>query len=404
MIRPAAGFDVPGIAWVHVQSWRETYAGLMPQSVLDGLSVEARERQWWRTLEVPTTGVFVVDTPDDVHDVVGFSSVGKARDEGFDAELYTLYVLKPHQGRGLGRRLWDAALGFVRSQGARNLNLWVLETNPARGFYERMGGKLEGRKVESFGGIELAEVSYAFVLERTTCLIGGMSWESSLMYYKVINETVRHRVHPLENARSLMYTVNFHQIERLQHEGRWDEAGRILADAATRLERGGADCVVLCTNTMHKLCQFIEDAVSIPLIHIADATAQRVRAAGMKRVGLLGTGFTMEQDFYKGRLEKNFNLEVIVPGKADRDVVHRVIYDELCAGKVVDSSKQEYVRIMQDLVRNGAEGIILGCTEIMLLVGQADASVPVFDTTTIHAVAAVDFALERDVVRDVVRL
>jgi ribosomal protein S18 acetylase RimI-like enzyme len=165
MIRPAAGFDVPGIAWVHVKAWHETYTGLMPQSVLDGLSIEAREAQWWRTLEVPTTGVFVVDTPDDVHDVVGFSSVGASRDAGFDAEVYTLYVLQSHQGRGFGRRLWDAALGFARSQGAKNLVLWVLETNPARGFYERMGGTLAGRKTEIIGGAELTEVAYAFSLE-----------------------------------------------------------------------------------------------------------------------------------------------------------------------------------------------------------------------------------------------
>jgi aspartate racemase len=230
---------------------------------------------------------------------------------------------------------------------------------------------------------------------KTIGLIGGMSWESSAMYYKTINETVRDRIHPLENAKSLMFTVNFHEIERLQHAGKWDKAGKILEDAALRLERGGADCVVLCTNTMHKLASWIENAVSIPLIHIADATAEQIKARGMNKIGLLGTGFTMEQDFYKGRLSEKYGLEVIVPEKADRDIVHRVIYDELCAGKVEQSSKLEYVRIMQDLIAKGCEGIILGCTEIMLLVGQEDSSVPVFDTTTIHAVAAVDFALEK---------
>jgi aspartate racemase len=230
---------------------------------------------------------------------------------------------------------------------------------------------------------------------KTIGLIGGMSWESSAMYYKAINETVRDRIHPLENARSLMFTVNFHEIELLQHAGQWDEAGKILEDAAKRLEAGGADCVVLCTNTMHKLSPWIENAVSIPLIHIADATAEKIKARGMNKIGLLGTGFTMEQEFYKGRLTEKFGLEVIVPEKTDRDIVHRVIYDELCAGKVVAESKLEYVRIMQDLIAKGCEGIILGCTEIMLLVGQEDSSVPVFDTTTIHAVAAVDFALER---------
>ena len=230
-------------------------------------------------------------------------------------------------------------------------------------------------------------------------LIGGMSWESSATYYRIINETVRDRVHPLENARSLMFTVNFHEVERLQHAGNWDEAGKILEDAAIRLERGGADCVVLCTNTMHKLSDWIEKAVEIPLIHIADATAERVKAQGIQKIGLLGTGFTMEQEFYKGRLAHKYDLEVIVPEKPDRDIVHRVIYDELVQGKVEASSKLEYVRIMRDLVAGGAQGIILGCTEIMLLVNQADSSVPVFDTTTIHAVAAVDFALGKEQVR-----
>ena len=228
---------------------------------------------------------------------------------------------------------------------------------------------------------------------KTIGLIGGMSWESSAMYYKTINQTVRDRLHPLENAKSLMFTLNFHEIERLQHAGQWDDLGKILEDAAKRLEAGGADCVVLCTNTMHKLASWIENAVSIPLIHIADATAEQIKIQGMKKIGLLGTGFTMEQDFYKGRLTENYRLDVIVPKKADRDIVNRVIYDELCAGKVEQSSKLEYVRIMQDLIARGCEGIILGCTEIMLLVGQADSSVPVFDTTTIHAIAAVDFAL-----------
>ncbi|MEY4530494.1 MAG: hypothetical protein RLZZ156_1215 [Deinococcota bacterium] len=225
-------------------------------------------------------------------------------------------------------------------------------------------------------------------------LIGGMSWESSLQYYKIINETVRNRIHPLENANSLMFTVNFHEIERLQHAERWNEAGEILADAAFRLESGGADCIVLCTNTMHKLADFITEAVSIPMLHIADATAKAVMARGIKRIGLLGTAFTMEHEFYKGRLEQGFGLEVLTPPKPDRDLVHRVIYDELCAGLVKPESKLEYVRIMQDLVEAGAKGIILGCTEIMLLVGQSDSSVPVFDTTTLHGLAAVDFALQ----------
>ena len=225
-------------------------------------------------------------------------------------------------------------------------------------------------------------------------LIGGMSWESSAEYYRIINQAVKARLGPLYSAKSLMYTVNFHEIEQMQHKGQWEQAGEVLVDAAQRLERGGAECIVLCTNTMHKLASSIEGAVKIPFIHIADATAKQIKAKGIKKIALLGTGFTMEQDFYKGRLIDKFGLEVLVPEKPDRDIVHRVIYDELCQGKIEASSKLEYVRIMAELVKQGAEGIILGCTEIMILVSQEDSSVPVFDTTTIHAVAAVDFALD----------
>ncbi len=229
---------------------------------------------------------------------------------------------------------------------------------------------------------------------RVVGLIGGMSWESSAEYYRIINETVRDRLGPLYSAKSLMYTVNFHEIEAMQHAGRWDEAAKVLVDAARRLERGGADCIVICTNTMHKLARQVEASVTIPLIHIADATAQKIRAAKLKKVGLLGTAFTMEQDFYKERL-REFGLEVVVPDASDRQAVHRIIYDELCQGKVLSTSKAHYVRIMNGLVERGAEGMILGCTEIMLLVSQADSPVPIFDTTTLHAHAAVDFALER---------
>lgn len=229
---------------------------------------------------------------------------------------------------------------------------------------------------------------------KTIGLIGGMSWESSAAYYRIINETMKARKGPRYSAKSLMYTVNFHEIEQMQYKGEWEKAGEVLVDVARRLERGGADCIVLCTNTMHKLASVIEAATRIPFIHIADATAEKIKEQGMKKIGLLGTGFTMEQDFYKGRLAEKYGLEVIVPEKADRDIVHRIIYDELCQGKTEASSKVEYIRILQDLANKGAEGIILGCTEIMLLVGQADSPVPVFDTTTLHAIAAVDFALE----------
>ncbi len=223
-------------------------------------------------------------------------------------------------------------------------------------------------------------------------LIGGTSWESSAIYYQIINQTVRDRIHPLENARSLMYTLNFHEAEQHMRAGRWDVLGEMLVDAAKRLEAGGADCVVFCSNTMHKLSGVVENAVSIPLIHVIDVTAQKIKANGLTKIGLLGTGFTMNQAFYKDRLETH-DFEVLLPEIPDREIVDRIIFDELVQGKILEPSKLEYVRIMQELVAKGCEGIILGCTEIMLLVNQADSSVPVFDTTTIHALAAVDFAL-----------
>lgn len=225
-------------------------------------------------------------------------------------------------------------------------------------------------------------------------LIGGMSWESSIEYYRIINETTKAKLGGLHSAKSLMVTVDFAEIEKLQHEDRWDEAAQILVKCAQDLERGGADCIVLCTNTMHKLADQIIGSVNIPFLHIADATAEKIVAAGMKRIGLLGTRFTMEHDFYKGRLIQNFGLDVLVPEKADRDIVHRVIYEELVQGKIVDASRVEYKRIMEALIADGAEGIILGCTEIELLVKQEDSGVPLFATTHIHAVAAVEYALK----------
>ena len=223
-------------------------------------------------------------------------------------------------------------------------------------------------------------------------LIGGTSWESSAIYYRLINQTVRDRIHPLSNAKSLMFTLNFHEVEQYMRAGRWDEVGEVLVDAAKRLEAGGADCVLFCSNTMHKLSGVVESAISIPLIHVIDVTAQKIKAQGLRKVGLLGTGFTMNQAFYKDRLETH-GLEVLLPEKPDRDIVDRIIFDELVQGKILETSKLEYVRIMQELVARGCEGIILGCTEIMLLVNQSDSNVPVFDTTTIHALAAVDFSL-----------
>jgi aspartate racemase len=224
-------------------------------------------------------------------------------------------------------------------------------------------------------------------------LIGGMSWESSAEDYRIINREVRNRLGGVHSARSLMWSVDFGEIERLQHQGDWVELTDRMKDAAIRLQRGGADFILLCTNTMHLMADAVADAIDVPLLHIADPTAERIKAAGFQKVGLLGTAFTMEQDFYKGRLERVFGLDVLVPDADDRRVVHEVIYRELVAGEIRPESRIAYREIIARLVAAGAEAIILGCTEIMLLVSPEDSAVPMFDTTTIHAIAAVDRAL-----------
>lgn len=229
---------------------------------------------------------------------------------------------------------------------------------------------------------------------KTIGLIGGMSWESTVPYYRLINEGVKQRLGGLHSARLVLYSVDFHAIERLQHAGRWDEAGALLADAARDLQAAGAELLVLCTNTMHKVAPAIEAAVTIPLLHIADPTAAAAKGAGIRSVGLLGTRFTMEEDFYRGRLEARHGLRVLIPEAADREVVHRVIYDELCLGATREESRAAYRAIIDRLVAQGAAGIILGCTEIGLLVKPEDSPVPLFDTTALHAASAVDFALE----------
>ena len=228
---------------------------------------------------------------------------------------------------------------------------------------------------------------------RTIGLIGGMSWESSAEYYRLINAEVRDRLGPLRSAQLLMHSVDFGPIERAQHAGRWDETALILEDAARRLRAGGADCVVLCTNTMHKLADRIEAAAGLPFLHIADPVGAAAKAQGFMRVGLLGTAFTMEQDFMKGRLAQAHGLEVLVPGDEDRAAVHRIIYEELCTGVIRDASRAIYQRVIAALAARGAQAVILGCTEIMLLVKPADSSLPTLDTTVLHAQAAVDFAL-----------
>ena len=228
---------------------------------------------------------------------------------------------------------------------------------------------------------------------KTIGLIGGMSWESSIEYYRLINETVREKLGGLHSAKSIMYSVDFAEIETRQHQGQWTEATEMMIDAARRVEQGGANFVIICTNTMHKMADDVQQAINIPLLHIADATARKIRTEGLQKIGLLGTRFTMEEDFYKGRLVDKHGLEVMIPNETQRELVHRVIYDELCLGRIVSSSKEQYLDIMEQFVVQGAEGIILGCTEIGLLVNQKDSRLPLFDTTHIHAVAAVEYAL-----------
>ncbi|WP_252270738.1 aspartate/glutamate racemase family protein [Pseudomonas subflava] len=229
---------------------------------------------------------------------------------------------------------------------------------------------------------------------KTIGLIGGMSWESTLPYYRHVNEAIKARLGGLHSAQLVLYSVDFHEIEQLQRSGDWQRAGERLGEVAVALQRAGADFLVLCTNTMHKVAAAIEEASGLPLLHIADPTAAAIRAAGLQRVGLLGTRFTMEQPFYRERLEQQHGIDVLVPDEADRDLVHRVIYEELCLGVVREESRQAYRQIIERLVARGAQAVILGCTEIGLLVGEADAAVPLFDTTLLHARAAADEALK----------
>ncbi len=229
---------------------------------------------------------------------------------------------------------------------------------------------------------------------RTIGLIGGMSWESSLEYYRIINEEVKERLGGLHSAKCVMYSVDFEEIEICQRNNEWEKAARILASAALSLEAAGADFIVLCTNTMHKVADQIQADIQIPFLHIADLTANQVLADEIETIGLLGTKYTMEQDFYRGRLEAR-GIKVITPREADREIVNSVIYEELCLGKITEESRREYQRIIRDLVEQGAEGVILGCTEIGLLVKSDDSPVPLYDTTLLHAKGAVDYALEK---------
>jgi len=228
---------------------------------------------------------------------------------------------------------------------------------------------------------------------KTIGLLGGMSWESTIAYYRLINQGVKNSLGGLHSAKIAMYSVDFGPIEKLQHDGDWDGAAKILIEAAKNIQSAGADFLLICTNTMHKVSLEIEKSIDIPLIHIADATAEVLVKKGIQTVGLLGTGFTMEQDFYKGRLAENYNLTVLIPDAPDRKVVHNIIFNELCLGELLPASKAEYLRIITSLANQGAEAVILGCTEIGMLVNQADTEIELLDTTYIHAQKAVEYAI-----------
>jgi amino-acid racemase len=224
-------------------------------------------------------------------------------------------------------------------------------------------------------------------------LLGGMSWESTVTYYQELNRGVRERLGGLHSAQCLLSSVDFAEVERMQERGAWAEAGKYLADYAHGLEQGGAECVVLCTNTMHRVYAEIEKAVSIPVLHIADGTADKLKRAGIKTVGLLGTRYTMEQEFYKSRLSDR-GFDVVIPNDDERDMIHHIIYDELCLGKVLEHSREEYLKVVNSLAKRGAEAVILGCTEIGLLINKNNCPLPVFDTTLLHVEAALDWALD----------
>lgn len=228
---------------------------------------------------------------------------------------------------------------------------------------------------------------------KTIGLLGGMSWESSSEYYRILNESVKARLGGFHSADCLMYSVDFDEVETLQHQNDWDALTEMMIDAAQRIEAGGAELLVICTNTMHKMAPEMQAAIQIPLLHIADAAGEAIKTQGLHTIGLLGTKFTMEGDFYRKRLNEKFGLTVLIPDEADRETVHNTIYGELVKGQINPDSRQAFVEIIKDLQSKGAEGVILGCTEIPLLVKQADVSIPIFDTTRIHAEAAVDWAL-----------
>ncbi|MGY3188058.1 aspartate/glutamate racemase family protein [Lysinibacillus sp. TE18511] len=228
----------------------------------------------------------------------------------------------------------------------------------------------------------------------TIGMIGGMSWESSAEYYRLMNEEVKRQLGGLHSAKCILYSVDFQEIEHYQARGDWDKAGQVLGEAAQSLEKAGADFIIICTNTMHKVIDIIQEKISIPILHIADATAHQITEAGLQKIALLGTKYTMEQDFYKARIE-GFGIDVLVPLTEERTEINRIIYEELCLGQIETTSKEYYLQVIEDLVNSGAQGIILGCTEIGLLIKQEDVNVAVFDTTVIHARATVNKAIRK---------
>jgi aspartate racemase len=228
---------------------------------------------------------------------------------------------------------------------------------------------------------------------KTIGLLGGMSWESTAVYYRIINERIRERMGGLHSGKIIIYSFDFAELEALQSSGRWNESAAVLVAAARLLERAGAEILLICANTMHKVADEVQGGVSIPLLHIADVVAERITEAGIGTVGLVGTAFTMEQEFYRGRLERGHGIEVIVPNARDREAVHRVIYEELCVGEIRDPSRELFREVIRRLVAEGAGGVVLGCTEIPLLVGPADVDIPLFDTTEIHAASAAAAAM-----------
>jgi aspartate racemase len=229
---------------------------------------------------------------------------------------------------------------------------------------------------------------------KTIGMIGGMSWESSLEYYRIMNQAVKEKLGGFHSAQCILYSVDFDDVEKLQHQGDWESLTRLMIEAAQRVKKAGADFLVICTNTMHKMADEVQRAIQIPLLHIADVTAGAVKANGQSRVGLLGTKFTMEQDFYKGRLKEIHGLDVLIPEDKERQVIHDILYNELCLGEIKELSREKFQSIIQNLVKRGAQGVILGCTEIPLIVRQEDYEIPLYDTTALHAQAAVDFALQ----------